>query len=56
MPMLAFPKLDFHQTPATLLVAAAAAALEIVFLLDDMQDGSRRLDMYNNLLGILPCL
>ncbi len=54
--MISFPQLDFHRTPATLLVAAAAAALEIVFLLDDMQDGTRRLDMYNELLGILPRL
>ncbi len=54
--MAVFPQLDFHRTPATLLVAAVAAALEIVFLLDDMQDGMRRVDMYNNLLGILPRL
>ncbi len=54
--MPALPQLDFHRTPATLLVAAAAAALEIAFLLDDMQSGGRRLAMYNDLLGILPVL
>ncbi len=54
--MTAFPQLDFNRTPATLLVAAAAAALEIAFLLDDMQSGMRRVAMYNDLLGILPRL
>jgi membrane associated rhomboid family serine protease len=55
-PMPAFPQLDFNRTPATLLVAAVATALEIAFLLDDVQEGTRRLDMYNSLLGILPRL
>ncbi len=54
--MTSFPQLDFHRTPATLLVAAVAAALEIVFLLSDMQGGTQRVDLYNNLLGILPRL
>lgn len=54
--MIAFPKLDFNRTPATLLVATVAAALEIALLLDDVQEGGRRVAMYNNLLGILPRL
>ncbi len=54
--MTTFPQLDFNRTPATLLVAAVAAALEIVFLLSDMQSGTQRVEMYNNLLGILPRL
>ncbi len=54
--MVPFPKIDFHRTPATLLVAAAAAALEIVCLLDEMQGGMRRLELYNSFWGILPFL
>ena len=54
--MIAFPKLDFNRTPATLVVATAAAALEIALLLDDVQEGGRRVAMYNDLLGILPRL
>ncbi len=54
--MAVFPQLDFNRTPATLLVAAAAAALEIVFLFDDMQGGARRVQMYHEFLGILPRL
>ncbi|MDZ7619171.1 MAG: rhomboid family intramembrane serine protease, partial [Patescibacteria group bacterium] len=54
--MVPFPRLDFNRTPATLVVAAVAAALEIALLLDDAQGGARRVAIYNNMLGILPRL
>lgn len=48
--MLPFPELDFRRTPATLIIAGVAVALELVCLMDE----SRRLFYYNESLGILP--
>ncbi len=48
--MLARPEINFSRTPAVLIVAAVAVALEIVFTLDS----TRRPTIYNDFLGILP--
>jgi membrane associated rhomboid family serine protease len=50
--MLVLPEMDFRRTPATLIVAAVAVALEVVFTLDP----ERRLSAYNDYLGILPSI
>ena len=50
--MTAMPEINFRRTPVTLIVAAVAVALELVCTLDE----TRRVDYYNNYLGILPRL
>lgn len=50
--MLALPEMDFRRTPVSLIIAAVAVALEVVFSLDE----ARRIDTYNQYLGILPSI
>jgi membrane associated rhomboid family serine protease len=57
--MIALPQLNFNRTPVTLIIAAVAAALEIVCTLDELAHGDdavRRLHYYNNFFGILPSI
>jgi len=48
--MIALPEINFQRTPATLILAAVAVALEAVSLVNP----ELRLSYYNNYLGILP--
>lgn len=50
--MLALPEMDFRRTPVSLIIAAVAVALEVVFSLDE----PRRIFSYNEYLGILPSI
>lgn len=50
--MLALPEMDFRRTPVSLIIAAVAVALEVVFTFDE----PRRIFYYNQYLGILPSI
>jgi len=50
--MLLLPEISFRRTPVTLIVMAVGVALELVCTLDE----PRRINYYNEWLGILPCI